>query len=869
MYLSLSNYKPNYIATNQERVRMTKSLQLQKSIGVSAYNRPIKIAYLVPCEENERSQWILDAVFYESYTRWGGTNTLFIPTMSSQFDGDGYESWIKSFDPDFIYSYVQLETEFIKKINSISLPILFLYHPTNSSITRWRDLSPNWDHYFKSVKSISTLLSPYSSPQRYNRPPPSAVKTLLTQAIEPFDDRFFPDNFGISHDVSQVTHSIAGLYETLCYCRPNAPGSRVHHGSREVHTITEILSEIASGNVYTFANLARVHTDGLNRVESQSWGHSFFLFVGETCKDRINFWNSRLLVPNWVDTPGSLIVKKEAFDDAAFVTALGAYFNKYNFSRGNNSQPSVEIRSLSESQADLSTIPTKFNLKTWSQVSVPTNFNSVVCPLEREIADDFRFFRRNPTVFRLNEDSNEIQAAPPAHFEYNNGAFSHLNSGDWAIDLEIERHNNLSRFSNVKDNWQLPRMLKVCNAFTNRLSKVSLDHLLTLIPTSQENFFNQHQNRQKSYELRLPTDLEFFRNLVAGVFPKNRNDIRFGLEKTRYVDLTFSDKGQNLRGVISMFDRFEDSYQSLTNKFWRETIRKFGRNDYDDENDSNVAIAAKKKINYENKVFTEDQLFGQISNKHDFLNEYANRIQIRREIANKYLKAAVSDSLESLVERSVLFQIHIHRCKYCGHLNEKTIDDLKKENTCSICRTIYFTQIDFKWKFKLNSFITNSLVARNGLSVLWALGYLHHDFFQGNFYYIPEADLFYEKNDKYEREEVDILCVGGGRFIVGEVKKTATSFLLKDGEVDKFIVKVNALKPDIVLLIFEEFTDVNNNINQVKADLLIAKRKISNETGLSDDRIRIIIASETQSFNEYDLSFGVTGPRLRSIISLE
>src|SRR5690606_29497172 len=120
---------------------------------------------------------------------------------------------------------------------------------------------------------------------------------------------------------------------------------------------------------------------------------------------------------------------------------------------------------------------------------------------------------------------------------------------------------------------------------------------------------------------------------------------------------------------------------------------------------------------------------------------------------------------------------------------------LKKENECSICHTKYFAPVDLLWEFKFNSFVADSLVTRNGLSVLWALGYLHDSQFQGSFYYIPEANLFFEEGGKEIWEEVDILSVGNGKFLVGEVKKTATSFLRKDGDIEKFIVKVNALKP--------------------------------------------------------------------------
>lgn len=45
---------------------------LGRSVEVDATNRPVKIAYLVPHENLEQAHQILDAVFYESYTRWGG-----------------------------------------------------------------------------------------------------------------------------------------------------------------------------------------------------------------------------------------------------------------------------------------------------------------------------------------------------------------------------------------------------------------------------------------------------------------------------------------------------------------------------------------------------------------------------------------------------------------------------------------------------------------------------------------------------------------------------------------------------------------------------------------------------------------------------
>src|SRR5690606_2632758 len=115
----------------------------------------------------------------------------------------------------------------------------------------------------------------------------------------------------------------------------------------------------------------------------------------------------------------------------------------------------------------------------------------------------------------------------------------------------------------------------------------------------------QHPDRRRIYELRLPSDLQFFRHLVAGKHPCDTNDIRHGIEAQRYVDLSHSDKGQNLRGVISMFDRFEDTYKLLTNKLWREALRKYGRD----------------------AAVRESQIHGLIPGDRSFKQEYATRIQ--------------------------------------------------------------------------------------------------------------------------------------------------------------------------------------------------------------------------------------------------
>ena len=109
-------------------MRWERPSSLGKTVEVKATNRPVKIAYLVPLDDAPHTHMNLDAVFFESYTRWAGVYTLVIPTKGQEFLVDGYGEWLKHYDPDFIYSYVDLDPDFVDKIDRLCCPIAFLKH---------------------------------------------------------------------------------------------------------------------------------------------------------------------------------------------------------------------------------------------------------------------------------------------------------------------------------------------------------------------------------------------------------------------------------------------------------------------------------------------------------------------------------------------------------------------------------------------------------------------------------------------------------------------------------------------------------------------------------------------------------------------
>lgn len=191
---------------------------LGKTIEVKASNRPIKIAYIVPFEESSVNHMLIDAVFYESYTRWTGIYTLIVPSSSKEFLDPAYESWFEFFDPDFVCTYIELGEDTIKKIDKLCSPITLIQHQIrrpDSDDLRWSSFIQDWHRYFTPVSSITTLPSPHLSYPFGLREEPESEITVITQYYDSLH-RLLRDNFGTAFDLHTITHAIPGFFKTLC-----------------------------------------------------------------------------------------------------------------------------------------------------------------------------------------------------------------------------------------------------------------------------------------------------------------------------------------------------------------------------------------------------------------------------------------------------------------------------------------------------------------------------------------------------------------------------------------------------------------------------------------------------------------------------
>jgi len=820
-----------------------------KTVEVKASNRPIKIAYLVPHDETAVNHMVVDAVFHESYTRWAGAYTLVIPTSSGKFLHSEYGAWLEFFDPDFVYTYVELEASLVETIDGLCSPISFLRHNTRGvspDDRGWHAFLPDWGIYFAAVSSVTMVPSPHAQNPSFMDREPEGEITIATQYPNGIKSRLLSDNFGTAFHPSAVTYPIPGLFRTLCLVPPDLPKNHIA-GTERCTSISEMLAAISSRKVLTIARFAMAHSETIPRVEPYRWAQSFNLFVGSTLLDRVHFWNARQFTPSYAASLGSLVLEVEFFSDAESVIQLGQYLNKKNYLGQNNSPARVSIRSYSYTEAELLSIAEKLRKHTYNFVSVEKPFNIPVLPEEKDLREAYLRESIDTTTFKLTEDTNTLTAKEPSHFAYLPPRLKGLATGQWIIELAIQRHNNLSKYSDV-DTWVLPKRRAIVRAFTRKLGKVTSRHRLAVLPVSENFPFNSgSSNKECSYSLSLPDDETFFRFLLLDIFKYPEDDVRVLLARTAYDDLAISDKGQNLRGVISMFDNLSSAYEVLTNKYWREVLR------------------AGNERSVRNLIFSRGELESFLPN--DLPTKEALKAKLHLSDVGKvrkYLMENLTDTLEYLIRANVFYYVHHWRCKYCGHTNYRIFDNMKLKNSCEICSQEYLAPIDLVWTYQLSEFVFRSLVTHSGLTVLWTLGYLQDRFGPESFWYIPEVDLYEDHAAPEKKKEIDILCVRGGKFIAGEVKRSASQLTNQPGALDSFVTKMNLIRPDVAILSFERYCNPEEDIEAAKNSLRQAVNVVKKRMN-PKIKLQIIVACEDQGFNDQPAGLGCFGRRTRGM----
>ena len=307
-------------------------------------SRPIRIAFLV--QEGEHAEIVLDGIFADCYSRWGGRFSLLVPCSGNGILS-AYWPWLDRFGPDIVYSYVPLDEESVQELHERLSPSAYIVHKVRPERLDIFGFKPVYHAELLSSLSLVFKLARYAPALRDGAP----VKIIDSWFTEN-PSRLFTDNFGTYHNC--VGGSLFPADAAIA-ARIISVVSREHQVDRRLGVPPDLLTlpdeiaayeEYAARKVTALSIMSGQFAPRLQFYDPR-WQGSFNLVLGEAFADRILFWNARLLTPAWLDNDlGAMRISLEALKDQRFLKAVGDVLRHRNHF-GGGGQANVTVRSTS------------------------------------------------------------------------------------------------------------------------------------------------------------------------------------------------------------------------------------------------------------------------------------------------------------------------------------------------------------------------------------------------------------------------------------------------------------------------------------------------------------------------------------------
>ena len=492
--------------------------------------------------------------------------------------------------------------------------------------------------------------------------------------------------------------------------------------------------------------LAQLAADSTPRIEvKDQHREAFTLIVGDTFADRVLFWNDRSLMPVYLGRDfTTLIVSPQSLQDEQFFNALVLFLKARNSIQRSHGTPCVEMKSISVGKNDLVALRDRFNAADhWNSYHVagPTALDHTV-PDARALEQVMglsvgRMF--DPSASWKDFPAEGTQVRPPLTLPAQLQGVqspSRATEGAWVLDLDIERQNNLTRFSNVRHRWRLPRRLRMHGAFC-RPYEGSAGSRLRYPRSTREGFLSVFTGFGEEPPLIwLPDDETAFRYALESGrdWPPVSRAERGAGPSGPYGWSRPSDKGRYLVGVLRRFGGLQNSGAVLLHRYWKsvfdglgvavsadrhddikqtlKTRLRTGQIDSEDAWDRLTRLVAHEahRVRMPLRVLSFDKL----RDLHEPFVEGERRLLEARQTENldewiAGARASLLHSVQWLCARSILFQGYERRCPTCYHKNWIPIGALEPVTACEVCGTKQIAPVDKPWDFRLDGFLREAL----------------------------------------------------------------------------------------------------------------------------------------------------------------
>ncbi len=266
---------------------------------------------------------MLDAIFAESFGRWGGRFTLIIPCEKHAIR-PAYVPWLRIYDPDIIYSYVDLGKATVEQLHEQFGPAFLVRHDFQRRDERDRHaLHPRLPIAPLSVLSVTAIMT------RGNMISPPQPVAVVDTHLGTQPSLFLQHNFGCYGQSLRpwpVARDMGEYLKPVIYVPRDIqanPGIVPRAEGDIVFSEKELIDRIATQR--DLAGLAQLSARFVPRLElsDMAWSRTVNLVVGDLFADRVVFWNALHLTPVWLNGDiAALKVSQDDLDDAGRLDAI-------------------------------------------------------------------------------------------------------------------------------------------------------------------------------------------------------------------------------------------------------------------------------------------------------------------------------------------------------------------------------------------------------------------------------------------------------------------------------------------------------------------------------------------------------------------
>jgi hypothetical protein len=770
---------------------------------------------------------LLDAIFAEAYSRWGGRRTLIIPTTVEGID-QRYADWLQYLDPDVIYSFVEVSDAAVAAIHERYAPAHLVRHEDSK-----KGGAPSFDIRlpYRGLSSLSVLSAFCSRPWGFEGRP-NDVK-VLDKYLDQSDSRFLAENFGFlseSFSSGAIGELAPELFTSLTLItRESLLDSRFGKDASATFVTheDEVLEALGQKSwLLPLANLSEMFTLYL---DSDGGFDEMNIVAGDTPADRLLFWNGqhRFRRPGFGEMT-SLRIPTARLEDVAFVKRVRDIIERRGVRGYGGRNDSVTLRSCSLHQDALEAAAVRLRKAgNWLAVRVtpPSDHAACVPPLPKN--RDYYFtngsaFNDEPqgrasTEFRSNRiimpraiPWHMNEALPPVR----------LRDGNWMVDVTIERPAGHFSYFHSKDVWALPRRLRLERSF--KLER-DVDGWHPFEP-----FIRPMRLGELGVALKVdlrnavvtaPDDIDALRQAICNQLewqPFDRSRKGAPLGRPRFYHAEPSDKGRYLLGVLGLFDSLPQAFDVLMNRFWRDILHGLGASPIDKNSElpERLVRTLRKRLKQQSGALTfqtqeQEERLGrealQIARNFRKDTRYISYEAIRAKFLRERTEPDDEDeidlakSVQHLCQCEVLFQGREWRCQTCFNRNWVGIQALGRTLTCEVCGRLEPAPVSGDWHFRVNPFMLAAYSEHGTEGPVWALWRLSRRA-RNSFYFAPSLKLWLERPESEDQQcdaEIDIVAVVDG--LVYAVEAT-TSKKLDEREIERLAVVAARIRPNVLLV---------------------------------------------------------------------